>query len=62
MFMFTGVVGVDPLTVCDPSDTVYVHGPVPVNAKVTVAGWLRHILLLPKLLIAAVGAAMTVTV
>jgi hypothetical protein len=62
MLMFTGVVAADPLTFCVPSDTVYVHGPVPVNARVTDAGWLRQMLLLPKLLIAAVGAAITVTV
>jgi len=35
---------------------------VPVKVNVTVAGWLKQMLLLPKLLIAAVGAAMTVTV
>ena len=62
IFIFTGLVDVDPLTFCVPSDTVYVHGPVPVKANVTVAGWLKQMLLLPKFAMEAVGDAMTVTV
>jgi hypothetical protein len=47
------------LTVFTPSLTVPLHGPVPVKFSVTVPDWVKH--KLPPPVMAAVGAAITVT-